>query len=198
MDMPRPTDAHRRLVRLAGVWTGEEKMAPSPWDPQGGTAIGRVENRVVLDGFAVVQDYTQKRGGQVTFQGHGVFRWDAGEGCYVLHWWDTMGTPPNVFRGQFEGDTLSMTCQDAQGHFRVTWDFAETGRHSFRMDVSQDGAEWKTSMEGTYARGAGAAAKPKAKASVKARAIKPAAKAKPAKRAASQKPAKKAGKKRGR
>jgi hypothetical protein len=42
MEMPKPSDGHRRLERLAGRWEGEEKMEPSPWDPQGGTALGCV------------------------------------------------------------------------------------------------------------------------------------------------------------
>lgn len=80
MEMPRPTEAHRRLHALAGDWTGTEKMHPSPWDPQGGTAEGRVQNRVALDGFAIVQQYEQRRGGQISFSGHGVFSWDAAAG----------------------------------------------------------------------------------------------------------------------
>ncbi|MFQ5411817.1 MAG: DUF1579 family protein [Phycisphaerae bacterium] len=149
-EMPRPTEAHRQLEKLAGTWSGEEKLSPSPWDPKGGTATGRVENRSALDGFVVVQDYVQEREGAVSFRGHGVFSHD-GEG-YVLHWWDTMGVPPNVFRGQFEGDTLTMTCNDSQGQSRVVCTVPDSEHYTFRMDVSQDGKEWYTFMEGTYAK----------------------------------------------
>ena len=51
MEMPKPTDVHKKLERLAGKWKGEEKMYPSPWDPNGGIAVGRVNNRPALDGF---------------------------------------------------------------------------------------------------------------------------------------------------
>ena len=93
MEMPTPGDAHRRLEVLVGTWIGEETMHPSPWDPQGGVADGTIENRLALDGFNVIQEYTQSRDGQQTFAGHGVFGWDGQRGCYTLHWFDTMGTP---------------------------------------------------------------------------------------------------------
>jgi hypothetical protein len=67
MEMPKPTAAHKQLELLAGDWVGEEIMHPSPWATGGGTATARVRNRVGLDGFAVIQDYVQERGGEPTF-----------------------------------------------------------------------------------------------------------------------------------
>ena len=71
-------------------------MAPSPRDPEGGTATGRCENRSVLGGDSVVQDYTRTRGGKTTFEGHGVFGDNAEQDCSTLHGWDSMGFSPNV------------------------------------------------------------------------------------------------------
>lgn len=150
MEMPKPTDAHRKLQKLVGNWHGEERIFPSPWDSQGGTAIGRVQNRLALDGFVVVQDYEQERGGSVNLRGHGVFSWEATEQCYVMHWWDSMGMPPNVFRGNFQGDVLILTSKDQHGHSRATFDYHEQDRYSFKMEVSQDGNQWYTFMEGSY------------------------------------------------
>lgn len=152
MDMPRPTEAHRQLERLVGVWTAEERLHPSPWDPLGGTAIGRVRNALALDGFAVVQDYEQERHGRVNFRGHGIFRWDATEHCVVLHWFDSMGQPPDQFRGQFEGHVLILSSSSEKGRIRVTWDFGEPGRYRYLMQVSPDGVQWFPVMEGEYVR----------------------------------------------
>ncbi len=152
MEMPKPTEAHRKLEKLVGQWTGEERLFPSPWDPKGGTAVGRVQNRLALDGFIVVQDYEQRRGGVVNFRGHGVFSWNAGEAVYVLHWFDSTGLPPNQFRGGFEDDVLTLTDHGPQGHFRVVFDHRQPDRYSFRMEVSQDGNAWQTLMEGSYSR----------------------------------------------
>jgi hypothetical protein len=152
MEMPRPTDAHRRLERIVGRWSGEERLYPSPWDPQGGTALGRIDNRLAMDGFAVVQDYEQERNGVITFSGHCVFRWDDAEQCYILHWFDSTGMPPDVFRGTFEDNVLTATTQGPKGWSRCTFDHRQEGHYSFRMEVSQDGAQWHTFMDGTYTR----------------------------------------------
>jgi hypothetical protein len=152
MVMPKPVEAHKRLHRIAGNWVGEEKVHPSPWDPKGGTAIGRVHNRIALDGFVVVQDYEQERSGRVTFRGHGIFTWDEAEQCYALYWFDSMGVPPNIFKGSFENHILTLTTKDAQGHVRTVFDFTQERRYQFRMEVSQNGEQWHTFTEGTYER----------------------------------------------
>jgi hypothetical protein len=152
MDMPKLTDAHRRLDKLVGSWTGEERVSPSPLDPKGGPAVGRALNRLALDGFIVVHDYEQERNGQITFRGHGVFSWDSIGNCYVMHWWDSMGLAPSEFRGDFKGEILTLTNQDAQMHTRATWDFHKPGHYSFRMEVSPDGHQWYPFLEGDYTR----------------------------------------------
>lgn len=152
MDMPQPTEHHRKLEKLAGTWRGEEKLHPSPWDPQGGMAEGRVVNRIALDGFILVQDWEQARGGMITFRGFGVLTYDVGERCYVMHWWDSMGMAPNVFRGNFEGDVLSLACETPMGRNRAVWDFDKPGSYTFRLEMSQDGQQWATFMEGGYVR----------------------------------------------
>jgi hypothetical protein len=152
MEMPKPTDAHRKMSILTGKWTGEEKLHPSPWDPKGGSAIGRSENRLALDGFALLHDYTQERNGAVTFSGHGVLTFDSKEQCYVMHWWDSMGCGVNVFKGSFEGNTLNMSRNEARGQGRIIWEFPSANSHRFRMDFSQDGNQWQPFMEGEYKR----------------------------------------------
>src|SRR5664279_4994872 len=99
MEMPKPTEVHHKLAKFAGRWTGKEKLSPSPWDPKGGPAVGRCNNRLAADGFILVHDYEQERGGTVNFRGHGVFSYDCAGKCYMLHWWDSMGLGINVCNG---------------------------------------------------------------------------------------------------
>lgn len=150
MEMPKPTAAHRQLERLVGSWKGIEHMFPSQWNPAGGEALARITNRLALDGFVVVQDYEQEADGVVTFQGLGVFSWDANEPGYVLHWFDSMGMPPNVFRGNFEGDVLTLTSKWSHGYHRAVFDLSQEGHYTFRMEVSESGEQWATLMEGQY------------------------------------------------
>jgi hypothetical protein len=203
MEMAQMSDAYRRLHCLVGTWSGDEKMSPAPWDPTGGPATGKSVNRAILDGFAVVHDYVQFRNGQVSFKGHGVFTWNAQENVYYLHWFDSMATTVNTFRGQFAGDVLSVDSVDPNMKSRAVFDFGRPDSYTFRMDVSPDGAQWKTFMEGRYARQAEVApraktvskSKPRAKAKPKAKPKKPAKSPAGRGRPVAKKPKKKAKKK---
>ena len=152
MDMPRPTAAHERLNKFIGKWRGEEKMSPSPWDPKGGIATGIIENRLSLDGFAVIQEYTQMRDDAVSFRGHGVITYDGQEKCYLMHWFDSMGTPPNVFKGNFEGEILKLSNRFPGGFTRTAWNLGTEKKYSFKMEMSADGTTWNRLMDGDYKR----------------------------------------------
>ncbi len=151
MEMPQVTEAHKKVHVFAGRWSGDEKVHPSPFDPKGGAAVGRVENRVSLDGMCVLQDYEQKRDGQTTFRGIGVFRFDAQDGQYHLHWFDSFGMAPSDFTGGEKGGVWSFKAPSAMGGFtRCSFDFRKPGAYAFEMAVSQDGKQWFPFMEGNY------------------------------------------------
>ena len=149
MEMPKPGAPHQQLAKLAGNWVGEERMMPSPWDPQGGTAKGRVKNAVGIDGFVVIQDYEQTRDGKVSFRGHGVFTWNEHKKCNELVWTDSMGGMLQVFAGNWKGDVLEMSNEGPMGKTRCTFDVGGGG-YSFVMSGSQDGKNWQPLMEVKY------------------------------------------------
>ncbi|MCB9832823.1 MAG: DUF1579 family protein [Planctomycetes bacterium] len=154
MEMPGPNEFHRALDVLVGRWVGKEQMHPSPWSPEGHVAEAEIDNRAALGGFAVIQDYRQSMGGVTTYEGHGVLSHDASSGLYRMHWWDSMGTPCNVFSGGFEGDRLRLVGENPTVKSRTTFELAEAaaGRYSFVMEVSLDGENWASFMEGDYRR----------------------------------------------
>ena len=153
MAMPALTEKHKKLAALAGTWVGEETIHPSPWDPKGGTGNGRMDSRIDLDGFFLVTDYVQERGGQICYRGHGVYGWDAGAGRYTMHWFDSIGSPcPQPALGTWEGNVLRFEMADAMGHHRYVYTFEGEGRHTFKLEQSQDGKTWATFMEGRYRR----------------------------------------------
>ena len=53
-----------KLTALAGSWSGPEKLYPSPWGP-GGQATGRMNARLSVDGFFLLQDYEEEKDGSV-------------------------------------------------------------------------------------------------------------------------------------
>lgn len=152
MEMPSIQEHHKKLKDLAGSWSGQETMHPSPWDPKGGTATGKIESRVDLDGFFLISDYLQERGGQVSYRGHGVYGWDPAERCYMMYWFDSIGIPGTAARGQWNGNTLSFEHRTPMGYSRYVYVMERDGRYSFRIDNSQDGKNWSCFMEGTYNR----------------------------------------------
>lgn len=92
-----------------------------------------------------------------------------------------MATTVNTYRGEFDGDVLSLESVDPNMKSRAVFDFGRPDSYTFRMDVSPDGAQWRTFMEGRYARQAEAAprARTVSKSKLKAKA-KPKAKPKKA------------------
>ncbi len=153
MDMPKPGPVHEKLARFAGTWSGQETMHPSPWDPKGGLADATLTSRVACDGFWIVGDYEQRRGGVVTFRGHSIFGFDAKTQEVVLHWFDSMGMGPDVFRGKFSGETLAVICENSMGRHRMTYDFSEKRTLRSRMESTLDGDVWQPMFDGVYHQG---------------------------------------------
>ena len=149
--MAQTTAEQRSIGVLAGIWRGGETIAPAPWNPAGGEAETTVEFRPALGGQVLVQEYTQtRRADGAVFAGHGVLRWDAAAGEYVLHWFDSFRTAPSEFRGELHDGELRLG-RTQPGIARASWRVSgDTMTH--RLEVSADGASWATYIEGTYRR----------------------------------------------
>ena len=151
MEMPRPQPEHAKLESLAGTWAGEETLHPSPWDPHGGPALGRIESRMAMGGFFLVTDYAQDRQGKVCYEGHGVFGYEPERRLYTLHWFDSMGSgTPQPATGTWVGDSLTFEQKSPMGWSRYVYRLEGGNRYAFRIDHSRDGKEWTTFMEGRY------------------------------------------------
>ena len=152
MQVPKPTPEHRRLEALAGEWTGEETLHPSPWEPESRTATGRFSNRVGVDGMFLINDYEEESDGQIVFRGHGVYGWDPARARYTMLWFDSMGASPRENLGVWEGDTLTFTGHGEQGSARYIYTVHDPDRFAFRIEASRDGVSWTPIMEGDYTR----------------------------------------------
>ena len=152
MEMPQLSAGHAKLEILAGHWEGEETMHPSQWDPKGGTAVGRTKGRIALNGFALISDYEQERDGVITFSGHGVYTFEPKSELFTLHWFDCMGTPPEVFEGSFDGDVLTLAHGGPGMHARLTHDLTDPQQLVSAMEMSQDGVAWNRLFDGRYKR----------------------------------------------
>ena len=151
MQMQKPTKFHAKLEAFTGKWTGEETMHPTPWEPSGGQAKGDMKVRSDLEGQGIIQDYVQKRGGKVSYRGHGIMGYDPQEKCYVWHWSDSMsGVPCTATRGEWRGNKLVFQNASPDGHQRYTYTFHKDGTLGFSIESSGDGSEWQTFLTARY------------------------------------------------
>jgi hypothetical protein len=152
MKMPRPTDAHEKLAALAGEWEGPEVLAPGPGMPDERQARGHFDNRIDLDGFYLINNYTEEREGEVIMRGHGVYGYDPHRERYTMHWFDSMGFPPREILGRWDNAALTFEAQSEKGWARYIYQILNNDRFTFSILVSTDGEQWQPLMEGTYDR----------------------------------------------
>jgi len=148
MENPEPVREHRVLEKLTGHYSGPERMHPSYFNEKQHGAHTVTDARVALDGFAVVQDYTQELDDGTRFAGHGVFRYDTPSDTYELHWFDSTGGPERIFRGGFADNMLVLTARVGDGWQRLTYDFNLEGGYRLKIETSEDGKDWKVAIEG--------------------------------------------------
>lgn len=107
---------------------------------------------MALEGFAVISDYEQVRDGRTTFSGHGVYTYSPDTDEICLHWFDSMGSPPEVFTGGFDGEVLTLSHEGPRMHVRLIRDVTEGGVMAGRMEMSPDGQTWRTLYDSKYRR----------------------------------------------
>jgi len=152
MELPKPGAEHAKLMRFAGTWSGDEQLSESPWGP-GGAARGRCENRSAVDGMAMVQDYSEEKGGQTVFRGHGVFSIDPANGDVLWWWFDSMGFPPDPpARGRWNGDVLLFEKNTPRGEARYQFKYGGDA-YGFQIENRFPGqADFVVFMKGHYVR----------------------------------------------
>jgi hypothetical protein len=152
MAPPSPGPSHNQLARLAGHWSGTERMPPSQWVSREVVAAADVRASVVAGGFVLSWRYAQYQGNREVYSGQGVLWIDPETDGVALDWWDSMGGAHQRFTGEWEGDTLTLRSETPRGHSRATWTL-DGDRLTRVLEVSPEGATWAVGMTGTYTRG---------------------------------------------
>ena len=153
--MEEPTESHRRLERLAGDWRGEETHHPFPGFPETVFAGARVRARFALNGLFLLRDYETRRDGELLYQGHGLYGWDARRQRYTIYWFDTAGTDPVApALGEWSDETLVFEYHRGEQPMRLVYRFLDEDRYTFAVEAdAPDG--WKPILSGQYQRIAG-------------------------------------------
>jgi len=148
MEQPKPTEQHKKLEKLTGKWTGEEKIQGSPHTNET-RASGTFDIHTDLNGLFALIDYVEKSGDQTLLAGHGVIGWDAKQKHYTLHWFDTFGTPPGApGTGQWTNDELKF---HQEGSGNTILQLADGGL-IFKIEMDVDGKGFKPIIVGKYRR----------------------------------------------
>lgn len=153
MSLPSLTEGHRRLHRLAGTWRGNDAIAVTPFNTNGGHVMTTSTARVGLEGLIVIADDEQTRDGQIIFRAHKIFGWDERKGVYTFHFFDSDGAnPPQRAEGHWVADTLRLEQTTPFGLVRHTYTFSGDQAFTYQMETSNDGRVWAVFWDGHYQR----------------------------------------------
>lgn len=141
--MEHTTTEHQRLQRLVGHWRGDDQVAETPFNTNGGMCITDSHMEPALNGLFVIANDRQTRDGIKVFQAHKIFGWDERIQKYTLHHFDSDGAnPPTRAEGDWEGDYLSFYQHTPFGFVLYEYVFANANTFTYRMSTSSLGEEW--------------------------------------------------------
>jgi hypothetical protein len=147
-----PLAEHARLAAFAGEWNGEEMVYPSRWTA-GGPATSHTVARMDLNGFYLIQDSVQMRGGKEVFATHGIFTYDREDRTYKLFWYDSLGyTPPSPASGGWVGQTLTLVRGSLRGNARHVYEIIDDDSYALKIQFSPDAEGWADVLTGVYRR----------------------------------------------
>ena len=149
MEFPQPTVEHDRLKEHAGVWNVESSfyMDPNPETPP--MVVQAKETIEMFGPFWTTGTYESEMMG-MPFQGKATLGYDPENKEYVSTWIDTMSPTFFCFRGNFEGETLTMRgrafdCMSKmEANYRTTEVHKSPNERVFEMFMEMpDGTEFK-------------------------------------------------------
>ncbi len=170
MPMPKPDPQMTKLIKMmAGSWTVTEKSNPSPMMPKGGSGKGTAIFTPGPGNLSLVEKYHSSGMMGGSFNGLGVFWWDAKAQAYKGLWCDTMtpGGCDGSGTTKWEGDNLvGMMEGEMNGQKMVTkFTYSDWKPNSFvmKMESGPTTSQMQEMMTITYTKAhaaAPAAAKP--------------------------------------
>jgi hypothetical protein len=148
-----PLPPEKRLAYFAGTWDYRFEMRPSPFGP-GGLVTGTDRDEILTGGFQLLRRY-ETQGPFGRLEGVEILGWDAELGSYFQRGFDSEGRT-HVYRGSVTGDTWTWTFEARAGdrdyRARITICQVSPGEQRYRSEISEDGEDWTTVLEGVLTR----------------------------------------------
>lgn len=147
---PQPTPETKSLEYFVGTWTMNADLKPSPMGP-GGKITG-TEKWDWMDGKFFIVGHSTMSGAMGNGVGLAVMGYNGDQKKFTYNEFDSMGTS-DLATGTFDGTTWSWTSNENMGgqvmKGRYTAKEDSPTKYSFKFEMSQDGTNWTTVMEGS-------------------------------------------------
>ena len=150
MEPPTPAPELKKLEMFAGDWTAEGTMTAAP-----GAAAGKwtmtTHAEWMKGNFFLVEHQDMDLGAMGKVNAVAVMGYDPDKKVYTYESFSSMGEAENSI-GTLEGDTLTwlsdehMNGQPMKGRF--TMKILSPTSYNMKFELSQDGKQWATVMEG--------------------------------------------------
>jgi hypothetical protein len=147
--VPKPAPDVQKIAYFVGNWSSEGDLKAGPMGPAGRVTI-QEEGKWMEGGFFVVFHSTFK-GNMGDGTGIAVMGYDTQDNVYTYDEFNSVGEA-NHFKGTLEGDTwtwiseMKMGPQTVKGRF--TQKIQSPTAYAFKFEMSQDGTNWNTVMDG--------------------------------------------------
>jgi hypothetical protein len=156
MDAPKPAPEVQKLDYFAGDWTVEGMIFPGPWGSGG--KFGWTDKTKWMSGkFFVVGHWDFTMPTELGGDGEELFvmGYDTREKVYTFDAFSSQGLH-QVSKGILNGDTWVWDSEGMQAGASVkqkmTMTMLSAMRYTLKFEISNDGENWTTFMEGTAAK----------------------------------------------
>lgn len=154
MEMPKPGPEHKKLDLFAGSWTLDGDMKPGPMGP-GGKMTESEKCEWMEGGFFLVcrTDFKSAMGNGT---GLSILGYSADDKSYTYREFNSWGEFDDS-KGSVDGDTWTWTSDEKMGGMtmkgRFTMKITSSTTYNFTFEMSQDGKQWNTVMDGRATKG---------------------------------------------
>ena len=151
MGTPTPAPELKKLDFLTGDWTSTGDMKPGPGMP-GGKFSYSTHAEWMEGNFFLVEHSDLDLGAMGKGKELAVLGYDSDKKVYTYAAYNSMGEAENA-TGTVSGDTWTWTSDEHMGGMtmkgRFTMKVLSPTSYNMKFELSQDGTNWMTGMEGT-------------------------------------------------
>ena len=150
MGPPAPAPELKKLDFMAGDWSAEGTINSRPGMP-GGKFTETSHADWMQGNYFLVQHSDGDFGSMGKVNELAVLGYDSDKKAYTYHAFDSVGEAANLI-GMVDGDTWTWTADEHMGGMtmkgRYTMKVLSPTSYTMKYELSQDGSNWTTAMEG--------------------------------------------------